>query len=116
MAFHLAPGVTLAPEVPGVAAADVGLRQIWWFATVAAAVVALWLIAFGRGWIAWGVAVVLLAAPHVIGAPEPDSFAGTVPPEIAALFAARALGVGLAAWVLLGSFAGYFWQQEMADE
>jgi len=116
VAFHLAPGVTLAPEVPGVAAADVGLRQIWWFATVAAAVVALWLIAFGRGWIAWGVAVVLLAAPHVIGAPEPDSFAGTVPPEIAALFAARALGVGLAAWVLLGSFAGYFWQQEMADE
>ena len=48
VAFHLAPGFTLAPEVPGVAAADVTARQIWWFATVAAAVVALWLIAFGR--------------------------------------------------------------------
>ena len=116
VAFHLAPGITLAPEVPGVSAADVGLRQVWWFATVAAAVVALWLIGFGKGWIAWGVAVVLLAAPHVIGAPEPDSFAGTVPPEIAALFAARALGIGLAAWVLLGCFAGHFWQQEVAHE
>ena len=28
------------------------------------------------------------------------------------LFAARAFGVGLAAWVLVGSFAGYFWQRE----
>lgn len=114
--FHLAPGFTLAPEVPGVAAADVGARQIWWFATVAAAAVALWLIAFGRGFAMWGLAAVLLALPHLIGAPEPDSFTGPVPPEIAALFAARALGVGMAAWVLLGCCAGYFWQQEAAHE
>lgn len=112
VAFHLAPGITLAPEVPGVAAADVGARQIWWFATVGAAIVALWLIAFGRNWMAWGIAGILLAAPHLIGAPEPDAFAGPVPTEIAALFAARAFGVGLAAWVLLGCFAGYFWQRE----
>jgi len=112
--FHLAPAFTLAPEVPGVAAAEVGARQIWWFATVAAAGVALWLLAFTRKRAVWGLAIVLLAAPHLIGAPEPDSFSGTVPPEIAALFADRALGVGLAAWVLLGAFAGYFWQRETA--
>ena len=46
VAFHLAPGFSLAPEVPGVAAADVYSRQLWWFPTVAAAAVALWLIAF----------------------------------------------------------------------
>tara|TARA_R110002049_G_scaffold44333_5_gene130115 strand:- start:173298 stop:173978 length:681 start_codon:yes stop_codon:yes gene_type:complete len=114
VAFHLAPGFTLAPEVPGVAAADVSARQIWWFATAAAAVVAMWLLAFGGGWMGWGAAVVLLMAPHVIGAPEPDAFSGPVPTEIGALFAARAFGVGLAAWVLLGSFAGYFWQREGA--
>lgn len=114
--FHLAPAFTLAPEVPGVAAAEVSARQIWWFATVAAAGVALWLIAFARNWALQGLAVALLAAPHLIGAPEPDSFTGTVPPEIAALFAARALGVGLAAWVLLGAFAGYFWQREAAHQ
>ena len=112
VAFHLAPGFTLAPEVPGVAAADVTARQIWWFATVAAAVVALWLIAFGRSPVMILIAAVLLAAPHLIGAPEPDSFAGPVPTEIGALFAARAFGVGLAAWVLLGAFAAYFWQRE----
>ena len=111
---HLAPGFTLAPEVPGVAAADVYARQVWWFATVATAAVAVWLVAFGSGWIAWGVAVALLLAPHLIGAPEPEAFSGPVPTEIGALFASRAFGVGMAAWVLLGCFAGYFWQREGA--
>ena len=112
VAFHLAPGFTLAPEVPGVAAADVTARQIWWFATVISAAIAMWLLAFGGNWAMWGAAAVLLMAPHLIGAPEPDSFTGPVPTEIGALFAARALGVGLAAWVLLGCFAGFFWQRE----
>ena len=115
VAFHFAPGFSLAPEVPGVAAADVAARQLWWFATVAATAVALWLIAFGRGWLIWGGAVALLLAPHLAGAPEPDSFAGPVPTEIGALYAARALGVGLAAWVILGCAAGYFWQREGAQ-
>ncbi len=112
---HFAPGFSLAPEVPGVAAADVTARQVWWFATVIAAAVALWLIAFGKGWIAWAAAVGLLLAPHVWGAPEPDVFAGPVPTEIGALFAARAFGVGLAAWVLLGLLAGHFWSRETGE-
>lgn len=114
IAFHFAPGFTLAPEVPGVAAADVAARQVWWFATAAATALALWLIAFGNNWVSWGIAAVLLLAPHVIGAPEPDVFTGPVPTELAALYAARALGIGLASWVLLGCFAGYFWQREGA--
>lgn len=112
IAVHLAPGFTLAPEVPGAAAADVYARQMWWFPTVAAAAAAMWLIAFGKNWMMWGLAVVLLAVPQVIGASGPEAFTGPVPPEIAALFATRALGVGLVAWVLTGLFAGYFWQRE----
>ncbi|MGK7753840.1 MULTISPECIES: CbtA family protein [unclassified Roseovarius] len=112
VAVHLAPGFTLAPEVPGVAAADVYERQIWWFATVLTAAIAMWLIAFSRSWAGWGAAVVLLLAPHVIGAPEPEVFTGPVPTEIGALFASRALGIGLAAWVMLGAFAGFFWSRE----
>lgn len=112
IAAHLAPGFSLAPELPGVAAADVGARQVWWFATVAAAGIAMWLLAFGRNWAMWGVAVILLTAPHLIGAPEPDSFSGPVPTELAALFAARAFGVGLAAWAMLGCCAAYFLDKE----
>lgn len=113
VAVHFAPGFSLAPEVPGVAAADVTARQIWWFATVALAVVAMGLIGFGKGPIAWAGAAVLLLAPHVYGAPEPEVFTGPVPTEIGALFAARALGVGLAAWVLLGTFSGYVWSRNI---
>lgn len=115
VAAQFAPAFSLPPEVPGVAAADVGARQIWWWSTVTATALALGLIAFGKSPVAWGAAVLLLLAPHVIGAPQPDSFAGPVPPELAALFATRALGVGLAAWALLGLFSGYFWQRESAE-
>lgn len=114
VAVQLAPAFGLPPELPGSAAADVGVRQVWWFGTVAATAVALWLIAFGRGWAMWGVGIILLLAPHVIGAPHPDEFAGPVPPELAGEFAARALGIGLAAWAMLGTFAGYFWSRESA--
>ncbi|MCP1198184.1 CbtA family protein [Notoacmeibacter sp. MSK16QG-6] len=110
LVIQFAAGFSLAPEVPGVAAADVGARQLWWFGTVASAGIAAALIAFTRSWATWVGAAVLLLAPHLIGAPEPDTFAGTVPPEIAALFAARAFGVALVGWSLLGAFAAYFWR------
>jgi len=112
VAFHFAPGFSLPPEVPGVAAADVAQRQVWWIATITAAAIAMWLIAFGRNWMAWGAAIVLLLVPHLIGAPEPEVFAGPVPPELAALFATRAFGVAITGWVALGFFATYFWQRE----
>ncbi len=116
-AVLLAPAFSLAPEVPGVASAEIVPRQVWWFATAFSAGAAMWLLAFGRSWLAWGAVVVLLLAPHAIGAPEPDSFAGPAPTELGALFAARVLGVGLVAWVLLGLLSGALWasDNEMAS-
>jgi len=112
VSFHLAPGFSLAPEVPGVAAADVIARQIWWSATVVAAAAAMWLFAFGGSWLARGGTLLLLLAPHLIGAPEPAVFAGPVPTEIGALFAARAFGVAFVGWAALGIIAAYLWQRE----
>jgi predicted cobalt transporter CbtA len=54
---------------------------------------------------------VLLAAPHVIGAPQPDGFYGLAPPEVAALFSARVLGVAVVVWACLGWIAGHFWSR-----
>lgn len=112
VAVQLAPAFSLAPEVPGVAAADVYARMVWWLATAVAAVVAMGLIAFGRGPAAWIGAVVLLVAPHLIGAPMPEAFEGAAPPELAGLFASRALGAGLAVWAMLGVACAWFWQRE----
>jgi cobalt transporter subunit CbtA len=115
IAAQLAPAFGLPPELPGMNAADVFARQIWWFATVAATAIALWLIAFGRNWMMWGTALILLAAPHLIGAPMPDTLTGPAPPELAAEFAARALGVGLAAWATLGLLLGAVWNSKLAE-
>ena len=112
LAFQLAPAFGAPPELPGSAAADYDLRRAWWFGTVGATAGGLALIAFGRGWALRAVAVALLLAPHLIGAPHPDEFIGPAPPELASLFAARTLGVGLAAWSLLGLLAAFFWIRE----
>ena len=112
LAFQLAPAFGIPPELPGSAAAEIDARQIWWFGTVGATAAGLALIAFGRGWALPVAAGALLLAPHVIGAPHPDEFFGPAPPELASLFAVRTLGVGLAAWSLLGLLAAYFWLRE----
>lgn len=111
VAVQLAPAFGLAPELPGMAAADINARALWWLATVILSGTALWLIAFGNGWGAWAVAIVLAAAPHIIGAPHPSEFTGPTPPELASQFAGRALGVGLVAWVLLGLCATTLWNR-----
>lgn len=113
-AFQLAPAMGLAPELPGTVAADLGARQVWWWSTVAATATAIALLAYGRHLWMFVLAGVVLAAPHVIGAPQPDAFYGAAPPEVAAAFTARVLGTGLAIWVCLGWFAGHFWARQAA--
>jgi cobalt transporter subunit CbtA len=112
---QMAPAFGLAPELPGMNAADVEARQIWWFGTVAATGIGLWLIAFGRNWAMWGAAIILLAAPHIIGAPMPDTLTGPAPPELGAEFAARAIGVGLAVWAVLGLLLGAVWSKNLGE-
>jgi len=114
-AAQLAPAFGLPPELPGMGAADLTERQFWWFAVVAATAIGLWLIAFGKGWAAWGAAIILIAAPHIIGAPQPEAFTGPAPPEIASIFAARALGVGLVAWAVLGALTAYTWSSDRRE-
>lgn len=115
IAVQLAPAFGLAPELPGMAAGDITERQIWWFATVGATAIALWLIAFGRNWAMWGTAIILIAAPHIIGAPLPDTLTGPAPPELASEFAVRALGTGLAVWATLGLLVGAVWTSDLGD-
>src|SRR6476646_7144880 len=43
LAVHLAPAAGLAPELPGMPAADLMPRQIWWVGTIIATAVAIWL-------------------------------------------------------------------------
>jgi cobalt transporter subunit CbtA len=110
-AFTLAPAFGLPPELPGSVAADLLSRQIWWVATAAATLAGLGLLAFVRTSLAVPVALALLAAPHLVGAPHPHTGAGLVPPELAASFAARALGVDAVFWALLGLSTGALYRR-----
>lgn len=102
VALQLAPALGLPPELPGMGAADLAARQAWWWGTAAATALGLAALAFGRGWPTVAVGLALAATPHVLGAPEPAALVGPAPPELAALFAARVLGVGLVAWLAVG--------------
>jgi cobalt transporter subunit CbtA len=113
-AFQLMPAMGLAPELPGTIAAELNLRQIWWWGTVGATATGLALIGYGKGVVPIVIALVLLAAPHLIGAPEAEQYWGVAPPELAATFAARVLGVGLVVWAVLGWLAGHFWSAKTA--
>jgi len=108
IALQMAPAIGLPPELPGMAGGDLTARQIWWVGTAVTSALALAALAFGRGWVAWAMAALLFLAPHIVGAPHPDAYLGTVPPELAAKFAGRALSVGLVAWAILGALAAQF--------
>jgi cobalt transporter subunit CbtA len=111
-AVQLAPALGLEPELPGTPAADLTARQLWWFGTLVATAGGLALLAYGRGIVLRIAGLVLLAAPHLIGAPDLGYFAGSVPPELASSFAARSLAVGLVAWVTLGGLLAWLWSNE----
>ncbi len=113
-AFQLAPAMGLPPELPGSVSADLGARQAWWLGTVIATGGGLALVGYGRTALTAALGGALLAAPHVIGAPHLDQFYGVAPPELAATFAARVLGVGFVVWAILGWLAGRLWSKTTA--
>lgn len=111
IAIQLAPAAGLPPELPGSVGADLATRQLWWMGTVAATMGGLGLFAFGRGMATAGGAALLIVLPHIIGAPELDTYYGVAPAELAAHFAARSLAVGAASWAILGAVAGAVWSR-----
>lgn len=107
--FQLAPALGLAPNLPGIVAAAYEARLVWWWGTVLATGAGLALLAFGRGPVWVAAAVLLLAAPHLVGAPQPDGFSGVAPPELAAGFSARVIGLSLTVWAMLGWLSARLW-------
>ena len=109
LAFALLPALGLPPELPGVPAAELGARQLWWLLAVAASVAGLLAITRGRGWIAAGAA--LLALPHVVGAPAPTDADTQVPAELAVRFAVVSLATSALFWLVLGAATGAIYRR-----
>src|SRR5512134_3209625 len=71
--FTLAPGLGLPPELPAMPAAELGPRQVWWVATALCTAGGIALLVYGRSVAAVVAAVALILAPHIVGAPQPES-------------------------------------------
>jgi cobalt transporter subunit CbtA len=101
-AVHLMPSIGLPPELPGMPVADLTARQVWWVSTVLASAAGIYLLMLRPEHWLKALGVVLLAAPHLIGAPQPPTLESLVPATLSAEFAASALASTLFFWLVLG--------------
>ena len=110
-AFFAAPSFGLAPELPGMQAAELEARQIWWIGTALATAGGLAFIFFGPSRAMTAIGALLIVLPHLIGAPAHDIQPGGVPAELAAEFAIATSVITGLFWLLLGGLTGYFYQR-----
>ncbi|HET7882445.1 MAG TPA: CbtA family protein [Acetobacteraceae bacterium] len=117
IAFVIAPGLGLAPELPGVPAAGLLLRQLWWTATVVATACGLGLIAFRHSAASAVAAILLIAAPHLVGAPRLEHVETNVPEALSRQFTVAVTLTALPCWALLGALTCHFyrWFSRAAD-
>jgi cobalt transporter subunit CbtA len=109
--FVGAPSLSLPPTLPGIPTADLGARQVWWIATAALTALGLGLVAFRRSTWAMIFALIVLLAPHVIGAPHPLVAETSVPAALAREFVFAVIFTGLLFWALLGSLTGALYRR-----
>ncbi len=111
MAASLAPALGLPPEIPGSGAAALEVRQLWWFFAVAATALGIaGLLLTKTTWMQIG-GVVLIALPHLVGAPQPLAYVSTAPAELAGHFVAASLAVTAIFWAVLGYASGGFYER-----
>jgi cobalt transporter subunit CbtA len=109
--FTVAPGLGLPPELPGVPAAPLLPRQIWWIATAAATAGGLGLVVFWRS--AWAIVlgIALIILPHLVGAPELAGGHTDVPAALSRQFIVAVTLTSLVFWVLLGSLTSVVYRR-----
>lgn len=100
-AVQFLPAMGLAPELPGMPSADLAARQYWWVLTVLASAAGLWALVFLKPLVYRLGGLVLLALPHIVGAPQPEDIASDVPATLASEYAVAALATTLFFWLVL---------------
>jgi len=109
--FFAAPSMGLPPDVPGTEAARLADRQLWWLLAVCCTGTALWLFAFGPNFVLKLPGILLLAIPHLIGAPQPQFHSSAAPAELAHAFIYACIFANAVFWLLLGGLLGLFHQK-----
>ncbi len=116
LSFSLMPAIGLPPELPGMEAADLGARQLWWSATVILTGAGILTFARLANPAGLGIGLALLLVPHIWGAPPPPDVPSSVPAHLATAFAANALFSSLAFWLMLAALYGWRNQKTLTPE
>lgn len=107
LAFSLMPSLGLPPELPGIDAADVQSRQIWWLLTEISTVIGLSLCVFKKNLIWKGAGIVFLLMPHVVGSPHLVQPTDNVPASLASEFAIASVVTSGLFWLVIGGTSGW---------
>ena len=114
--FSLAQSFGLPPELPGTEAAPLLERQVWWIGTAIATAAGLFAAVRMRNVLGFVIAAVLIALPHVIGAPQPATPGGLAPEELEHKFIVEAIATSLVFWLVLGVLTGAFFKRYANEE
>lgn len=114
--FFAAPSLGLPPELPGTEAANLHDRQVWWLCTAFSTALALALLFLQTRWSLRLVALVLLALPHVLGAPHPLTEQSLAPATLQESFVQATHAVNGLFWVLLGLASIFLYQRFSAEK
>lgn len=109
--FTLSPALGLPPGAPGMPTPDERAAQIWWVITVLCGGGGLAAMVFGKNVIVKALGPVLIALPHLWGAPPLMSVESALPAELAARFSAASIVLSAVFWSLIGFFSGLFFER-----
>ncbi len=109
--FVLAPSLGLDPELPGTSAAELSDRQIWWTGTVLATGIGLGLIFLTKRLATAIAGAVLVALPHILGAPHPEVHSSLAPQALVDQYVVATLVTGYFFWIFLGSLSGFLFRR-----
>ncbi len=107
-AFILAPALSMSPKMPGMPAADLTSRQIWWSVIVISTLAGLWCLTYGHAMVLKALGVILVVAPHAWAAPV-DVAGGSAPAVLTADFSSATMVVNAVFWALIGIFSAFFY-------
>lgn len=116
LSVFVAPSLGLHPELPGTAAAELVGRQEWWIGTVLATAVGLSLCVLTRSWSLRAIGLVLLALPHLIGAPQPAIKEALAPEVLQHQFIGMSALANAVFWLVLGAASAWCYARANRSE
>jgi len=112
----LMPSIGLPPELPGMVAAELGQRQIWWVGTVLISALAIYVLYKNPNPAGLLIGLGLILVPHIMGAPVPPAEPANVPAALVLIYVANAMFSLFVFWLVLGFSFGWINQRLNKEE